>query len=415
MKKTRKKGFAGLVWALLLALELAAVGDLAAAAAGMTLPLPFLAGGAAALFLLLLLLPFSAARLAADVRAVFSLALVAALVSGGFLAFYSRRGAVTVSDDGKSAVFSGRKVLIVPELEGGEEALAGGLAEEFLRYGSEAWLYTSATGQLRAPSGEVLEASAVDALNRVWPDLILCSRGTAAKTVEEAVGTVRERESDYRPLVLEGLERDETEDFYSLNPASTQKPAGLSERVWEQRLRLPVSPASLTRSLLGATGGISSLLAGSDPERSEALSTRNGDRVFWPSDGSGSWEPDFVKLTSGAGDFIYEYYIDRRGRESFEIHSSGEASRQVYTVRCEGDRCSAKLSGGRLDVICPKGRRCTVTLASENGQFSDTVVISNPGRFYRETAPALERFLLKLFDEALPRTNIAALIRHIRG
>ena len=197
--------------------------------------------------------------------------------------------------------------------------------------------------------------------------------------------------------------------------ASTQKPSDLSDEDWERRLRLPVSPSTLTRSLLGATGGLSSLLGGSDPDRAAALSTRNGDRVFWPLDSRSSWEPDCVKLTSEAGDFVYEYYIDRRGRESFEIRTSGAAAQQVYTVRCEGDRCSAKLSGGRLEVICPKGRRCTVTLASENGLYSDTVVISNPGRFYRETAPAIERFLLKLFDEALPRTNIAALVRQIRG
>ena len=66
-----------------------------------------------------------------------------------------------------------------------------------------------------------------------------------------------------------------------------------------------------------------------------------------------------------------------------------------------------------MDVICPKGRTCIVTITSADGSYWDTVVFSNPGRFARETAPAIERFLLRLWDEAIPRTNCAALFKQL--
>ena len=413
MKKALKKGVAGLFWAMLLAVELAALADLTAAALGRPLPLLPWAVGAGLVFLLFALLPLSKERLRSDVFTLLLLALVAVLAAGGFLFYRSQMSADADVDRGKAALYGGHKVLIAAAADGDAVYLAGGVAEEYVRYGSEVWFYTMETGSLRPYGGEVVPAEAVDAVNRVWPDVILCPRGSAAKPLFDALEAVLEREPDYRPSVLQGLSGDEHPDFYADNPASTQMPlSGTTAANWERRLRLPVSSSLLTRSLLRASGGFASLLGGA-AARAEALYSMNGDRVFWPRAGSTPESLDFIKLMSGDGDFVYHYYVDVLGKESFELYASGLAADQVYTVSWEGDRCSAKLNAGHVDVICPKGRTCIVTVTSADGSYWDTVVFSNPGRFARETAPAIERFLLRLWDEAIPRTNCAALFKQL--
>ena len=413
MKKALKKGVAGLFWALLFAAELAALADLTAAALGRPLPLLPWAVGAGLVFLLFALLPVSKERLRGDVFALLLLALVTSLVAFGFLAYRAQSSSGLDVDRGKVALYGGHKLLVASPTEAEAVCLAGGVAEEYVRYGSEVWYYTTETGLLRPYGGEAALTEAVDALNRVWPDVIFCPRGSAAKPLLDAVDAVVARVPDYAPTILQGLSGDGHNDFYALNPAATQLPlSGTTEANWERRLRLPVSPPYLTRSLLGASGGLSSLRGGA-PLRDEALCALNGDRVFWPRAGSTAAGLDFVKLMSLSGDFVYDYYVDARGKESFELYTSGGAADQVYTVSWEGDRCSAKLNGGRVDVICPKGRRCIVTVTSADGRYWDTVVFSNPGRFARETAPAIERFLLQLWDKAIPQTNCAALLKRL--
>ncbi len=414
MKKVLNKGVPGVFWALLLAAELAALADLTAAALDYPLPLLPWAIGAGAVFLLFALLPMSRERLRADALVLLLLSLIAVLTAAGFLFYRVHTSAGTDVDRGKAALYGDHKVLVASSTEAETVYLVGGVAEEYVRYGSELWYFNMETGMLRPYGGEAVPASAVDAINRVWPDVIFCPRGSAAKPVLEAVAAVVERVPDYLPTILQGLSRGDFGDFYAVNPASTQMPLyGTTEANWERRLRLPVAAPLLTRSMLSASGGFSSLLGGA-AVREEILYSSNGDRVFWPYGRSSPAGLDFVKLMNEYGDFIYDYYISPLGKESFEIYTSGRAADQVYTVSCEGDRCSAKLNAGRLDVVCPKGRTCIVTITSADGSCWDTVVISNPGRFDRVTAPALERFLLRLWDEAVPQTNVCALLHRLR-
>ncbi len=87
-----------------------------------------------------------------------------------------------------------------------------------------------------------------------------------------------------------------------------------------------------------------------------------------------------IKLMNSDGDFVYDYRIDRSGYEEFDLYCLGADATDVQycTVSCEGEGCSAKLSGGRIAVNCPRGRSCTVSVVSADGELSDTVYISNP-------------------------------------
>ena len=98
----------------------------------------------------------------------------------------------------------------------------------------------------------------------------------------------------------------------------------------------------------------------------------------------------YIKLMNGEGDFVYDYRIDRSGREEFDLYSPG-ADAESCTVSCEGEGCSAELRGGRVSVSCPRGRSCTVSVSADGGELSDTVYISNPSPL-RDLGQRIEAF-----------------------
>lgn len=409
MKTAHGKGFLGVLWALLLALELAVTVDCAAAGLGRPLPLTGLAVGAGVLFLLLALLPIKRQNLRFDALALLIAWLVAALLSIGFLAYYAGQGALAETDQGKGALYAGHTVLVAVNEPGEENALAGGVMEAYRHYGSAVWIYTLSGESLREYGGAEVPETPDGALARVRPDVILCPRGGDAKPLLEAADRAG---GENRPLVLQGLSSLPAQDVYSANLHAVPGPTeGVSASRWASRLRLPVSTAGLSRSLLGMSGGLASLPDGGE-RRALLREGLSGERVFWPRGGTEAGL-SFVKITNAAGDFVYDYFIDPRGRESFELYTSGAAAEQALLVSCEGERCSARLSGGTLEVICPKGRRCIVTVTSADGSFWDTVLIANPGRFLRETAPALENALLRFWDERLPSSCTWALVNRL--
>ena len=430
MKKKEKKGFVRLLICLLLAIELAVLADFAAAWLGYTLPLLWWGVGALVVFLLLFLLPFSRRRLWEDVLGLVILAAVVLLGSFGFLSYRSRAAVAPAVDSGKRALYGGHTVLVAAPRPGDELPLAGGVMEGFLRYGSELYLLftdapedtepaAAAAARLGLSADHILSASSSDAAEalaeamlRLRPDLVLGAEADSRGTVlERALATVRAKAPDYAPLLLRGLpagaEESASPAFYLENLPSTEKPAAVSltDAAWDARLRLPTDSAALSRSMLSASTYAQLLCYGQSYARGERI--LRGDRVFWPvgdsgAEGSG---PDFVKIADSEGNFIYDYYIDPRGKAELCLYTAGDAD-QPYSVSLEGERCLAKLGQERsLSITCPKGRRCIVTVTSADGAYWDTVVISNPGRFARTTAPAIERTLLHLQRDILPETN----------
>lgn len=434
MKKVLKKGIGGVFGALLLAVELAVLADWIAVGLGHPLPLKPWLIGAAALFLLLALLPFPRHWLPDSARSVLVLFLVALLGSQGVLLYLRRSGAYTALDTGKNALYAGREVLVTVPEPGEEIPLAAGVIEQYLRYGSEVrLLYTgeptettreaaSAAAQFYGIPLEnvyVPESGTGEELLRAClierqPDVVFAAAAEDGVEVPDLAAILEELKEalpDWRPLVLQGYVRalglQGPADFYtSANLLATQEPAKrLKGADWEKRVRLPVDAATLTHTLAG--------------HRYEAQLTAdaaarilNSDRVFWPLGGvPAEEEPAFVKLMDGQGNFVYDYYIDPLGKASFPLYTVGAAD-QPYSVSVEGDKCSAKIGLDRtLDVICPKGRRCIVTVTSADGRYWDTVLISNPGRFHRETAQQLERELRLFWEELLPASNSGALAR----
>ncbi|MBQ7896606.1 MAG: hypothetical protein IJ364_08665, partial [Oscillospiraceae bacterium] len=118
---------------------------------------------------------------------------------------------------------------------------------------------------------------------------------------------------------------------------------------------------------------------------------------------------DFIKVRNTQGDFVYDYFLSEKGEENFLIYSSGVEGE--FKVSSDNPRCSVKYADGIISVKCPKDQSCTISISSEDGKYSDTVVISNPGRFMRETGPYVEKMVRQFFYGNMQQSNCYQLIR----
>ena len=125
---------------------------------------------------------------------------------------------------------------------------------------------------------------------------------------------------------------------------------------------------------------------------------------------------DFIKLMNRNEDFVYDYYVDRSGRERFFLYLSGDApewSAENYSVRTDNPACRVQMTEEGIEVLCPKGERCLLTVSSADGRLSDTVKLSNPGRFLRTSAQSLEQALRRIWEQVLPNCNAFVLVRDV--
>lgn len=103
-----------------------------------------------------------------------------------------------------------------------------------------------------------------------------------------------------------------------------------------------------------------------------------------------------IKLINQDGHFIYDYVIDRSGRECFSLYAFTEAapdlSDEAFCVTVDNARCSAELTGGLLEVACPAGETCVVTISSRSDPaLADSVLIRNPTALKRAVLHAMQK------------------------
>lgn len=94
---------------------------------------------------------------------------------------------------------------------------------------------------------------------------------------------------------------------------------------------------------------------------------------------AGEGLPEFIKLTDDIENFIYDYVIEKGDRAKLSVYFCGisEQDRASISVSCDNEKCTAELSGDVIEVYCPLGESCNVTVKTENG-LSDRARISNP-------------------------------------
>ncbi|MCQ2470720.1 MAG: PIG-L family deacetylase [Clostridia bacterium] len=101
-----------------------------------------------------------------------------------------------------------------------------------------------------------------------------------------------------------------------------------------------------------------------------------------------------MKVVNSNDDFVYDYYIDKSGSEEFSLYkyNCAPVKDTDYEITCDNSNCTAEISNGVLKINCPKGNRCTVSIADKVNGLVDTVVFSNPrDAFMRNLAQRFDK------------------------
>lgn len=129
----------------------------------------------------------------------------------------------------------------------------------------------------------------------------------------------------------------------------------------------------------------------------------------------------FVKICNSQGDFVYDYYMDSAGTDSFRIYTYGcDPELSGYKVLCIGEGCSAAAQeDGSIKLSCPEDSSCTLTVMDSTGSISDTVYIHNKDARPIALGQALERHvreeLLKGYKKSVSWRLLGGLIPALGG
>lgn len=94
----------------------------------------------------------------------------------------------------------------------------------------------------------------------------------------------------------------------------------------------------------------------------------------------------YIKIVNQSDDFVYDYWINSKGKESFNLYSVGDAPRLLpttYRLKIDNTKCSAVIQEEMINVVCPKGERMKLTISSIENKYSDTIVVYNPYLYQR--------------------------------
>ncbi|MDO4982509.1 MAG: PIG-L family deacetylase [Eubacteriales bacterium] len=124
----------------------------------------------------------------------------------------------------------------------------------------------------------------------------------------------------------------------------------------------------------------------------------------------------FLKLMTEDGEFVYDYYINPTGHEYFKMYIRGASAQSLdLRVSCTGGSgCRAKLENGLLDVTCPEGEDCFVTVASADGRCSDTIHVRNDKTWKISLAQQIEKYVRKEFREGVIHSNTWVILREAK-
>jgi hypothetical protein len=94
----------------------------------------------------------------------------------------------------------------------------------------------------------------------------------------------------------------------------------------------------------------------------------------------------FIKLMDDDGNFAYDYQMPKCGHQVFYIYRygfyEGFPEHSCY-VECDNSKCSVALNKDYVDVRCPLGEKCKITVAIENTDICDSVMVKNEFQLVR--------------------------------
>lgn len=94
----------------------------------------------------------------------------------------------------------------------------------------------------------------------------------------------------------------------------------------------------------------------------------------------------FIKIMNENNDFLYDYWINRKGEESFLLYNYGQAkpfSKESYYINTSNNKSDFIIEENKFIIRCPKNEKTIITVFSKDNQYSDTIMLSNPNNFKR--------------------------------
>lgn len=121
-----------------------------------------------------------------------------------------------------------------------------------------------------------------------------------------------------------------------------------------------------------------------------------------------------IKIMDEDENFVYDYWITPAGVQRFYLYGAN-ADPEACTLTCSNSACSAQWEDGALLVECPAGESCMITVATDDGNLSDTVRIQNPGKLERQWVMSLIRLEAAVMDACDQHLLYKNLILHRIG
>ena len=93
------------------------------------------------------------------------------------------------------------------------------------------------------------------------------------------------------------------------------------------------------------------------------------------------YDTGIIKLVNENDDFVYDYYLDNSGEETFSLYTYGAASDfdiRNYSFEYDNEKCTVKIDENKICVFCPKGEQMKLKIIDKVTGIYDVVYISNP-------------------------------------
>lgn len=310
---------------------------------------------------------------------------------------FSKNAVYADADDGKAAMFADKTAMIIVPHEDDDINVAGGVMDEYLKYGSEVYvvfvtngdfeglgeirineaieycghvgiaedhvvflgygdqwaadgphLYNAGSGTVRQSLGgytstygtashpayrtgnaytaDNLMADMEGVILEYKPDVLICSdydshidHKATTLLFEKVMGKILKEHADYTPTVYKGFAYNSAwlaeADFYEMNILSTQdiyaEPYLQEPEIyrWKDRVRLPVSAQTLSRSLMTTDAYEGMSIYGSQGEKGRSSRMANGDKVFWERQTESVCYRAEICVSSGSGAVLNDFML----------------------------------------------------------------------------------------------------------